>query len=87
MGRVCCGVVIVVLWKLVVNSFVAVVLCCPSRQICFYLCHRSLNLGRSMLYTSRLPKGLCLSESIASTFDVSTNLSQSYVLVQLSLYI
>ena len=69
------------------NSFVTVVLCCPLCQISLYLRHMFLNLGRSMFYTSRLPKGLCLTESITSTVAFSPHLSQSYVHVQLPLYL
>jgi len=69
------------------NSFVTVILCCPLCQISLYLHHTFLNQGRSMFYTSRLPKGLCLSESITSTVAFSPLLSQSYVLVQLSPYL
>jgi len=67
------------------NSFVTVVLCCPLCQISFYLCHTFLNLRTSTFYTSRLPKGLYLSESITSTEAFSLHLSHSYVLVQLPL--
>jgi hypothetical protein len=69
------------------NSFVTAVLCCPLCQISLYLCHTFLNLGRSVFYTSRLPKGLCLSESITSTVAFSPHLPQSYVIVLLPLYV
>lgn len=40
-----------------------------------------------MFYTSKLPKDLCLSESITSTVAFSLHLFHSYVLVQLPLYL
>jgi hypothetical protein len=51
------------------------------------LCNMFLKLRRSRFYFSSLPKGLYRSESVTGTAAFSPRLSQSYVLVQLSLYL